>query len=89
MKFWVRNLARKFTSFRLQTSKDWFYPDFICQLNDGRVLAVEYKGQHLYDGNDAGEKLALGAVWAARSCGRCLFAMPTDEDFSAITAAIK
>lgn len=89
VKFWVRNLARKSTSFRLQTSKDWFYPDFICQLKDGRVLAVEYKGQHLYDGNDAGEKRAVGAVWAARSGGRCLFAMPTDGDFSTITAAIR
>ena len=89
VKFWVRNLARKPTSFRLQTSKDWFYPDFICQLNDGRVLAVEYKGAHLYDGNDAGEKRAVGAVWAARSGGRCLFAMPTNGDFSTITAAIK
>ena len=29
-----------------------------------RVLAVEYKGAHLYDGNDAGEKRAVGAVWA-------------------------
>ena len=89
VKFWVRNLARKSTSFRLQTSKDWFYPDFICQLNDGRVLAVEYKGAHLYDGNDAGDKRAVGAVWAARSGGRCLFAMPTDGDFSAITSAMK
>jgi type III restriction enzyme len=39
VKFWVRNLARKTTSFRLQTSTDWFYPDFICQLNDGRAAS--------------------------------------------------
>lgn len=26
VKFWIRNLVRKTTSFRLQTSKDWFYP---------------------------------------------------------------
>ena len=55
VQFWVRNLPRKPTSFRLQTSTDWFYPDFLCQLADGRVLAVEYKGKHLYDGVDAGE----------------------------------
>ena len=89
VKFWVRNLARKATSFRLQTSKDWFYPDFVCQLHDGRVLAVEYKGQHLYDGNDAGEKRSIGAVWAARSAGKCLFAMPTNGDFFAVSAMIK
>ena len=83
VKFWVRNLARKQTSFRLQTSKDWFYPDFVCQLGDGRVLVVEYKGGHLWA--DAEEKRAVGAVWASRSAGRCLFVMPTDGDFSEIS----
>ncbi|MDP1948858.1 MAG: DEAD/DEAH box helicase family protein [Nitrospirota bacterium] len=85
---WVRNLSRKATSFRLQTSTDWFYPDFLCQLTDGRVLAVEYKGKHLYDGVDAEEKRAVGAVWASRSGGRCLFVMPTDGDFSVIDKAV-
>ena len=87
IKFWVRNLSRKATSFRLQTSTDWFYPDFICQLNDGRVLAVEYKGAHLWA--DAEEKRALGAVWASRSAERCLFVMPTEGDFSAIAKVVK
>ncbi|MCX5723756.1 MAG: DEAD/DEAH box helicase family protein [Nitrospirae bacterium] len=86
--FWIRNLSRKATSFRLQTSTDWFYPDFLCQLTDGRVLAVEYKGKHLYDGVDAEEKRAVGAVWASRSGGRCQFVMPTDGDFSVIDKAV-
>lgn len=89
VQFWVRNLSRKPTSFRLQTSKDWFYPDFLCQLIDGRVLVVEYKGKHLYDAVDAEEKRAVGAVWASRSKGRCLFVMPTEENFSGITQAVK
>lgn len=84
IKFWVRNLARKNSSFRLHTSKDWFYPDFVCQLHDGRVLAVEYKGKHLFDASDAEEKRAVGAVWESRSNGRCLFVMPTDRDFTVI-----
>ena len=84
VRFWVRNLVRKPTSFRLQTSKDWFYPDFLCQLTDGRTLAVEYKGKHLFDGVDAEDKRAIGAIWASRSGGRCLFVMPTDGDFSTI-----
>ncbi|MCC8991760.1 MAG: hypothetical protein LM514_04100, partial [Streptococcus sp.] len=42
VQFWIRNLARKTGSFRLQTSKDWFYPDFLCQLNNECVVAVEY-----------------------------------------------
>lgn len=89
VRYWVRNLARKATSFRLQTSKDWFYPDFLCQLTNGRVLAVEYKGQHLYDGIDAEEKRAVGAVWESRSGGQCLFVMPTGGDFSAVTNVVK
>lgn len=87
VKFWIRNLVRKSTSFRLQTSKDWFYPDFLCQLADGRVLAVEYKGEHLYA--DAEEKRSIGAVWEARSKGRCLFVMPTAGEFSTIKQAVR
>jgi type III restriction enzyme len=89
VQFWIRNLPRKATSFRLQTSTDWFYPDFLCQLTDGRVLAVEYKGKHLYDAVDAEEKRAVGQVWASRSGGRCLFVMPTEGDFSGIDKAMK
>jgi type III restriction enzyme len=89
VRFWARNLARKSTSFRLQTSTDWFYPDFVCQLEDGRVMAVEYKGKIYAEGEDAEEKRTVGAVWASRSDGRCLFVMPTDGDFTSITNAIK
>ena len=88
VQFWVRNLPRKPTSFRLQTSTDWFYPDFLCQLRDGRALAVEYKGKHLYDAVDAEEKRAIGQVCPSRGGGRCLFVMPTDGDFSVINKAV-
>ncbi len=74
---------------RLQTSTDWFYPDFICQLSGERVLAVEYKGKDRYTADDAEEKRAVGAVWSARSGGRCLFVMPTAGDLSAIAAAVE
>lgn len=86
--FWTRNLSGKSTSFRLQTSTDWFYPDFVCQLADGRSLVVEYKGKDRYDNLDSEEKRAVGAVWASRSGGCCLFAMPTDRGFSAITSLV-
>lgn len=89
MKFWTRNLSGKASSFRLQTSTDWFYPDFVCQLVDGRTLVVEYKGKDRYDSADSEEKRAIGAVWASRSGGRCLFAMPTDRDFAVITKLVK
>jgi len=89
VEFWVRNLPRKKSSFRLQTSTDWFYPDFVCQLTDGRILAVEYKGKHLYTGDDAEEKRAVGRIWASRSNGKCLFVMPNSDDFSSILSAIQ
>ena len=82
VRWWVRNLSQKSGSFRLQTSKQWFFPDFICQLTDGRIMAVEYKGKHLW--SDAEEKRAVGAVWEARSKGRCLFVMPTEGEFGVI-----
>lgn len=88
IKFWVRNLSQKSTSFRLQTSSDWFYPDFVCQLMDARVLVVEYKGKDRYDNTDSEEKRAIGAVWASRSEGHCLFEMPTDVDFSGVIKAV-
>ena len=87
VRYWVRNLSRKTGSFRLQTSKDWFYPDFVCLLEDDRTLVVEHKGQHLWA--DAEEKRAVGAVWESRSNGRCLFVMPSEADFSVVVGKIQ
>lgn len=84
VKYWFRNLDRRRTSFRLQTSTDFFYPDFVCMLEDGRVLVVEYKGAHIFDSKDSEEKRAVGAVWAARSGGKALFSMPSKLDFGEI-----
>jgi type III restriction enzyme len=76
VKTWVRNLARKpGSSFTLQTSSDLFYPDFVAQLTDGRVLVVEYKGADRVDSADTEEKRKLGELWADRSCGKTLFLM--------------
>jgi type III restriction enzyme len=80
VKFWVRNLERQpEASFWLPTSTDRFYPDFVAQLKDGRILVVEYKGAHLYNGDDAKEKRTIGEVWAAASKGKCRFVMVTDS----------
>ena len=87
VKFWVRNLERKpLHSFWLQTLTDKFYPDFVCLLNDGRYLVVEYKGVHLWSADDAKEKREIGELWAKRSDGQCLFIMPKGPDFDAIRA---
>lgn len=74
VKYWVRNIARQqHGSFWLPTSKDRFYPDFVAELNDGRILVVEYKGAHLADNSDTQEKRNIGAIWASKSGGKCLF----------------
>jgi type III restriction enzyme len=90
VKFWVRNLERRPAhSFWLQTSTDKFYPDFVCQLNDGRYLVIEYKGEHLWSNDDSKEKRNIGELWARRSNGRCLFIMPKGKDFEAIRAKVR
>ncbi len=84
VKCWVRNVERKPTSFSLQTATDRFYPDFVCKLNDGRILAVEYKNIRDWDLPDNQEKRQLGELWEKRSKGKCLFIMPKGKDFEAI-----
>lgn len=89
VKAWVRNTARQPHSFWLQTSSDKFYPDFVALLNDGRVLAVEYKGAHLASADDAKEKRLIGELWAERSEGKCLFAMIESKTFGRIERIIQ
>ncbi len=87
---WVRNIAnRPSMSFWLQTATDRFYPDFVGELTDGRVFAVEYKGDHLWSNDDSREKRAVGDLWASASGGRCVFVMPNGPDWSAIDAAFR
>lgn len=87
VKRWVRNLVRRpEASFWLQTSTDKFYPDFVAELVDGRILVVEYKGGHLWEA--ASEDRDVGELWADRSGGKCVFVMLKGRDFNEITAAI-
>lgn len=75
-KYWVRNLVnRDKGSFWLPLAHGKFYPDFIVQLQGGRMLVVEYKGAHLADGADTAAKEAVGRLWAESSNGKCLFLM--------------
>jgi type III restriction enzyme len=89
VRHWVRNLSHQpASSFWLQTSTDKFYPDFVAQLNDGRYLVVEFKGSHMISADDAREKAAIGALWEARSGGKCLFRMITRPDFGSLDALL-
>ncbi len=89
VKRWIRNLeGRPGYSFWLQTSTDRFYPDFVCELTDGRYLVVEYKGFDRWSDDDSKEKQAIGQVWEDKSDGQCLFVMPKGPDWNAILAKL-
>ena len=80
VKSWVRNLEKQAeAAFWLPTSTDKFYPDFVAELNDGRILVVEYKGGDRISNDDSKEKNTIGRVWAVASDRRCVFVMVTDE----------
>lgn len=79
VRHWVRNLPRypEF-SFWLPTASDRFYPDFVCELDDGRVLVVEYKGADRESDNDSHEKRLIGNYWATVSGNLFLMAVARD-----------
>ncbi len=80
VKHWVRNVERdERFSFWLPTATDYFYPDFVCELTDGRVLVVEYKGEHLLNAQ-ASEKAQIGHQWETSSSERCLFLLARIQD---------
>ena len=82
---WVRNLDKRDNSFWLQTSLHKFYPDFVCRLTDGRIMAVEYKGYDRWSDKKSTEKRDIGEIWERLSGGKCLFVMPQGpNDLSAI-----
>lgn len=88
LQFWVRNLARREgASFFMQKSKGRFYPDFICKLNDGTILIVEYKGADRWDA--ARDDRDIGMLWAELSGGAGRFVMITNKNWSGIDAKLE
>ncbi|MDT7516052.1 DEAD/DEAH box helicase [Rhodoferax mekongensis] len=81
VKHWVRNIEQqpKF-SFWLPTATDYFYPDFVAELTDGRVLVIEYKGEPYKTNDDSREKRQVGEQWEKASGGRCLFLFAVETD---------
>lgn len=85
IEFWVRNLIRKEgCSFFFQKADGRFYPDFLCQLPGGVVLAVEYKGEDRWSLPESEEDRRIGALWEEMSEGRCRFVMVTNRNWTAI-----
>lgn len=77
---WVRNIPRSEFSFRLPTATDYFYPDFVAKLKDGRTLVVEYKGDHLLGNDDTEEKMMVGELWSRKSKNTGIFLMAVKRD---------
>ena len=73
VKYWVRNVDRTKGAYWLPTSSDRFYPDFVAELTDGRLLVIEYKGANLTDTEDSREKRNIGKRLQEISDGKVLF----------------
>lgn len=71
IEYWVRNVSGHPNAFKLPTASGWTYPDFVAKLKDGRVLVVEYKGDHLV--KEAAEKRAVGELWQSASDGKGVY----------------
>jgi hypothetical protein len=82
------NLVNKSAcSYFLQKASGRFYPDFICQLKNGKTLIVEYKGANGW--TDAADDRLIGGLWAAMSGGKCHFVMVKNKEWEVIDAEIK
>ncbi|WP_236966839.1 hypothetical protein [Mannheimia varigena] len=78
VKYWVRNPVKR--GFSLPLAHQNFYPDFIVELIDGRILIVEYKGEQLKSNEDSKEKALIGNLWEKLSQGKSLFIMALKND---------
>jgi len=89
VKRWIRNLVYESAGgFSLPLSPGRFFPDFLVELNDGRIAIVEYKGGHLAEQRKELHKEDVGKLWAARSGGKCVFVRVVDGDWPKLEAAL-
>ena len=80
VKYWIRNLVRRERgSFWMPLAHSKFYPDFIAELKDGRMLVVEYKGDTYATNDDSREKNRVGQIWAETGGDNYLFLMAVDK----------
>lgn len=86
---WIRNLEQESAGgFSLPLAPGRFFPDFIVELKDGRIVIVEYKGPHLANDPKELHKEEVGKLWAARSGGKCVFVRVVDRDWAKLEAAL-
>lgn len=77
VKHWIRNVDRTRNCYWIPTSVGRFHPDFVAELNDGRILIVEYKGRM---DEEARIDAEAGRAVEAASGGKVLFLMAVARD---------
>ena len=89
VRYWLRNKDSDPSSFRLPMGgkTEWFYPDFIGELVDGRLFVLEYKGELTGQSIDTVEKTAIGKLWAEQDHSRYIYATINASDTSGLTMA--
>ncbi len=89
VRYWLRNKDSDSSSFRLPMGgkTEWFYPDFIGELVDGRLFVLEYKGELTGQSIDTVEKTAIGKLWAEQDRSRYVYATINASDPSGLTMA--
>lgn len=87
--YWLRNKDSDSSSFRLPMGgkREWFYPDFIGELVDGRLFVLEYKGELTGQSIDTVEKTAIGKLWAEQDRSRYIYATIYGSDSCGLTVA--
>ena len=87
--YWLRNKDSDSASFRLPMGgrTEWFYPDFIGELVDGRLFVLEYKGELTGQSADTIEKTAIGKLWAMQDSSRYVYATIYGSASSGLTVA--
>ncbi|MCE9590081.1 MAG: DEAD/DEAH box helicase family protein [Planctomycetes bacterium] len=90
VKRWVRNLTHESAGgFSLPLSPGRFFPDFIAELQDGRIVIIEYKNAKLAQATEEQHKKMVGELWEARSGGRCRFAWVVERNWPALESALE
>jgi len=89
VKRWIRNLEQESAGgFSLPLSPGRFFPDFIAELEDGRIAIVEYKNAKLAQTKEEQHKKSVGELWEARSSGKCVFAWVVERDWATLDARL-
>lgn len=76
VKWWHRNIER--TEFCINGYLN-HYPDFIVMTNNGKVVIIETKGEHLSSNDDSRAKAELGKIWQAQAGAKYRYYMVSAE----------